>query len=161
MVQWHLVASYSQEFSEDSEDPTGPQHSTSECAEGSMRADAEIYGNDHYGQSGNILSRTSTSSMLFRKWQDAFWVHLYPATLLLFRTAADFDSWAHRGERRKVMLRVDFDTFGILAGRGVQKGLNSNNPAGRSSKSSTKLMSMLQKYSLGDVQTNFSGRTAL
>ena len=127
-----------------------------------------------FGQSGQILSRTTASSKLLRKWQGSYWVHLLPATIVIFRNEQDFQKWAAeqssgdytaRRKHRKVLLFVDFDTLGILTtghnNNLEQRGLNSNSLLSNSKGSSAKLVSKLQKYALGDVTTTLVGTQPL
>lgn len=115
-----------------------------------------------FGSSGNILSRTTTSSKLLRKWQPSYWVHLLPATLLVFRSEQDFQKWKEERngdwstssrKSRKLLLDVDFDTLGILAGQHDIKGINKNSLLANSKGASPKLVSRVQKHSLGDVES--------
>jgi len=112
-----------------------------------------------FGRSGHILSRTTISSRILRKWQDAFWVHLLPATLAVFRSEESFKKWASNDRRNgKVLLMVDFDTFGTLKTR-IRDEESIGNENFRAP--TTKLISSIQKYSLGDVQGTFHGSEAL
>lgn len=116
-----------------------------------------------FGSSGSILSRTTTSSKLLRKWQPSYWVHLLPATLLVFRSEQDFQKWKEERngdwsttisrKSRKLLLDVDFDTLGILAGQRDIKGINKNSLLANSKGASPKLVSRVQKHSLGDVES--------
>jgi hypothetical protein len=169
-----------------SSNPTCPIRESSECSTEPTRTDGclgevsavechgiVLSGNSHsmplspFGQMGKIRSRTSTASILLRKWQDTYWVHLLPATLVIFRSELEFKKWAERGDyssrkSRKVLLYVDFDTLGILTGHSdKEKGLNSSSLLSNSKGSSAKLVSKLQKYSLGDVVTTLHGNEAL
>ena len=122
-----------------------------------------------FGQSGQLLARATASSKLLRKWQNCYWVHLHPASLVVFRSRLDFQSWASMGDdyvarRRdpKVVLFVDFDTLGMLAANpNLERGLNSNSLLANSKASSIKIISKLQKYSLGDVKTTLAGKMPL
>ena len=122
-----------------------------------------------FGQSGQLLARATVSSKLLRKWQSCYWVHLHPASLVVFRSRLDFQRWAAMGDdyvarRRdsKVILFVDFDTLGMLAAHtNLERGLNSNSLLANSKASSIKIISNLQKYALGDVKTTLSGKTPL
>lgn len=150
-------------ISESSECSTEPTRSIV-CVESPMSDGSSLP--SPFGQSGHIRSRTSTASILLRKWQDSFWVHVLPATLMIFRSEQDFQKWAERDhsprKNRKVLLHVDFDTLGVLAGRNnMERGLNSNSLLSNSKGSSAKLVSKLQKYSLGDVTTALYGSEAL
>lgn len=83
------------------------------------------------GQSGRILSRTSTSALLLRRWTESYWVHLYPASLLFFRSQEEFVRWrtnrsgtggpisincnkVDSPQDKPVKWAVDFDTMGVL-----------------------------------------------
>lgn len=122
-----------------------------------------------FGQSGQLLSRATVSSKLLRKWQTCHWVHLQPASLVVFRSRLDFQRWASEGDdyvsrRRdpKVILFVDFDTLGMLAAHTkLHRGLNSNSLLANSKASSLKIISKLQKYALGDVKATLTGNTHL
>jgi hypothetical protein len=122
-----------------------------------------------FGQSGQLLARATVSSKLLRKWQNCYWVHLQPASLVVFRSRLDFQSWASEGDdyvtrRRdpKVILFVDFDTLGMLAAHTrLQRRLNSNSLLANSKASSLKFISKLQKYALGDVKATLTGNKPL
>lgn len=83
------------------------------------------------GQSGRILSRASMSALLLRKWTESYWVHLYPASLLFFRSQEEFEMWrtnrsgtggpisincnkVDSPQDKPVKWAVDFDTMGVL-----------------------------------------------
>jgi len=112
-----------------------------------------------FGRSGRILSRTTISSRILRKWQDTFWVHLLPATLVVFRSEESFKKWAPK-ERRcgKVLLMLDFDTLGTLkTRRRDEESIENENFRAPT----TKLISSVQKYSLGGVEATLRGSEAL
>ena len=121
-----------------------------------------------FGQSGQILAQTTASSKLLRRWQDCYWIHLKPASLLLFRSRNDIEKWvtdaggdvARRRKDRSILLAVDFDTLGILASNG-ERGLNTSSLLSNSKGSSAKLVSKLHKYALGDVTSTLSGTVHL
>jgi hypothetical protein len=121
-----------------------------------------------FGQSGQVLSQTTASSKLLRRWQECFWIHLKPASLLVFRSKNDFEKWvtaiggdiARRRKDRSILLAVDFDTLGMLSSNG-ERGLNTNSLLSNSKGSSAKLVSKLHKYALGDVTSTLSGSVPL
>lgn len=121
-----------------------------------------------FGQSGQILAQTTASSKLLRRWQECCWVHLKPASLLVFRSRNDFEKWVtdvgvditRRRRDRSILLAVDFDTLGILGSNG-ERGLNTNSLLSNSKGSSAKLVSKLHKYALGDVTSTLLGSVPL
>lgn len=112
---------------------------------------------DLIGRSGHILSRATLSSKITRKWQDSFWVHLLPTTIVVFRSEENFQEWrAKERLSRKALLTIDFDSVGTVS------STNSTWQTKQSPKvPATKLVSRVQKYSLGDIQATLRGGEAL
>ena len=128
------------------------------------------------GESGQILARPTAMSKFLRQWHESCWVHLKPASILLFRTRNDFEVWvkaangdfSNRKRNRTTQLVIDFDTLGILADRrssgnkeNVAHGIEPSKLSTFSRGSSVKLLSKLQKYALGDVSSSMYGKMAL
>lgn len=111
---------------------------------------------DLIGRSGHILSRATLSSKITRKWQDSFWVHLLPTTIVVFRSEENFQEWrAKERLSRKALLTIDFDSLGTVSTNSTWQTKQSPKvPA-------TKLISRVQKYSLGDIQATLRGGEAL
>mmetsp|Transcript_14228 Transcript_14228/g.21033 ORF Transcript_14228/g.21033 Transcript_14228/m.21033 type:complete len:473 (+) Transcript_14228:92-1510(+) len=112
---------------------------------------------DSIGRSGHILSRATLSSKITRKWQDSFWVHILPTTLVVFRSEENFRQWrAKERLSRKALITIDFDTLGTVSS--TKNSLRTNQlpkvPA-------TKLISRVHKYSLGDIKATLRGGEAL
>jgi hypothetical protein len=86
-----------------------------------------------YGQSGMIQSRTSVTSLLLHRWNQSYWLHVYPASLVIFDTEEKMKQWkdyydedhlngidlngksGHFHARKKlIQIWIDFDTQGQL-----------------------------------------------
>mmetsp|Transcript_12840 Transcript_12840/g.19252 ORF Transcript_12840/g.19252 Transcript_12840/m.19252 type:complete len:328 (-) Transcript_12840:214-1197(-) len=76
-----------------------------------------------FGRSGPIQSRTTTSSLLFKKWSESYWLHVYPATVNIFENKETMELWKgatdddreHKKPIKKlVKLSINFDTLGRL-----------------------------------------------
>lgn len=86
-----------------------------------------------YGKSGTIQSRTSGTSILLHRWNHSFWLHVYPATLVLFDSNEKMQRWKeyyHQDEqngigihdksgnyharKKLVQMSINFDTQGHL-----------------------------------------------
>ena len=46
-----------------------------------------------YGKSGPICYRVGMKSMLLRKWTDGYWLHVFPAKIVVFDSLEDMDKW--------------------------------------------------------------------
>jgi hypothetical protein len=85
------------------------------------------------GQSGSIQSRTSTTSLLLNRWNQSYWLHVYPASLVIFDSEVKMKQWkvyyeedtfngislndksSNRHARKKlIQMKIDFDTQGQL-----------------------------------------------
>lgn len=63
-------------------------------------------------RSGNILSRISFRTKVFKVWKPTFWVQYGPNSLLFFRTKEDTDKWLDSSKSEKndlVKLAINFD----------------------------------------------------
>eukprot|EP00978_Attheya_sp_CCMP212_P034087 scaffold141155_cov64-Attheya_sp.AAC.3 len=49
-------------------------------------------------ESGRILARTSGSTLLFRRWKECYWLHVEPATIVLFNSKDDMEFWREQDE---------------------------------------------------------------
>lgn len=75
------------------------------------------------GHAGRVFLRSS--SMFFKSWKEVCWLHLYPTTLLIFRSQHDLDTWRtlHTEEEggaglnkddKLVKFAINFDVNGIV-----------------------------------------------
>ena len=75
------------------------------------------------GGTGRVYLRSS--SMFFKSWKEVCWLHLYPTTLLIFRSQSDMDSWRtlHTEEEggpgfnkddKMVKFAINFDVNGLV-----------------------------------------------
>jgi hypothetical protein len=82
-----------------------------------------------FGKTGHIFLRRS--SMFSKSWREAYWLHLFPATLLVFRSAEDLETWkflhsdeesGYNGGRNDKLIKfgVNFDVNGVV-NRQIQK----------------------------------------
>ena len=46
-----------------------------------------------FGESGRIQCRTTKSSLLFKRWSMCYWLHVQPATIVVFETLEDMVGW--------------------------------------------------------------------
>lgn len=46
-----------------------------------------------YGKFGTIQYRADIPSMIFKKWHDGYWLHVYPATICVFGSLEDLHRW--------------------------------------------------------------------
>lgn len=112
-----------------------------------------------FGRSGHILSRTTVAHRILRKWQNTFWIHLLPSTIIVFQSEEDFQKWASNESRfGKIMLKVDFNTLAIsprkIKDQQCREFENYKAPA-------TKLISRIHKYTLGEVKAINRGEKPL
>mmetsp|Transcript_25730 Transcript_25730/g.59763 ORF Transcript_25730/g.59763 Transcript_25730/m.59763 type:complete len:237 (-) Transcript_25730:771-1481(-) len=113
------------------------------------------------GASGRILSRTTWASLRLRRWQDGYWVHLFPASILLFHSFEEFDAWLHQSYGCP-MFCLDFDTLGILEKQQQDDRADVVRPTlCHSKQSSKKLVARIQKLSMGPVHTKLYGNDLL
>ena len=78
--------------------------------------------------SGNIYSRTSLRTIITKAWKTTtFWVHLSPATLLLFRSPSDYSDYLsnpyHSAKERNYLIKLKVDFLTELSEKGV-RGFN-------------------------------------
>lgn len=85
------------------------------------------------GQSGSIQSRNTTTSLLLNRWNQSYWLHVYPASLVIFDSEEKMKQWkvyyekdacngislndksSNRHARKKlIQMKIDFDTQGQL-----------------------------------------------
>ena len=71
--------------------------------------------------SGYIYGRCSRLSILLKKkWKEVVWIHVKPATILIFRNLDDSMKWmnakflSHDEKKKIIKLSIDFDTMGSL-----------------------------------------------
>jgi len=80
-----------------------------------------------YGRSGCIQSRTCITSLLFKRWSDSYWLHVYPVTINIFESKEKMEQWKTMNDhddsdgkknvaakKKLVRLSIDFDTEGWL-----------------------------------------------
>lgn len=84
-----------------------------------------------YGKFGSIKFRSDRSSMLFKKWVEGCWLHVYPAKISLFNSMEEMRQWKDLNDEAEqkdapidsrtarmmtklVKASIDFDTTGNL-----------------------------------------------
>lgn len=98
-------------------------------------------------QTGRILSRTSRRALFLRQWQSVYWVHVYPANLILFPSEKDFLTWRSNGgcvqaevsNDSLIKFSINFDAMGLL-----KQGADKQEKA---------VPKRVVKYAMGEVHT--------
>lgn len=58
-----------------------------------------------FGKQGKILSRTSGSAIVLRRWTESYWLHVHPTKLVLFSSEEDREEWKDWYNRYEQRLR--------------------------------------------------------
>ena len=121
-----------------------------------------------FGSSGVVLSRTTKSSLVRRRWQQTFWVHYLPATILIFRDVEDFYQWIDSGDitmpdlkSRLIVSIINFDTQGRLKRNTSEQQPSKTRRICNSKGQSSKIVSRIDRLSLAPVQTKLYGSETL
>lgn len=84
-----------------------------------------------YGKFGPIHYRANLRSMLFKKWSHGYWLHVFPATINIFRSSEEMERWKEMNDagtttpeqqqsqntaamNKLVTFSLNFDTTGAL-----------------------------------------------
>jgi len=139
---------------------------------------------DGYGKTGIIQSRTSVTSLLLHRWNQSYWLHVHPASLVIFDSEEKMNKWkdyydedyrtgissrdkaGHYHEMKKLVhRRIDFDTQGRL-----QEVINKYGQQHSSSSSDCHTMSpntratppsiitSIAKYAMEEVRSKYYSR---
>jgi len=79
---------------------TNPNNNNNNNMENKVKVKQKIQATG-YGQSGQILSRTSSTDLLLKKWKTTYWLQVHPVSLYLFSSLEDMEEWIRLDESIK------------------------------------------------------------
>jgi len=78
------------------------------------------------GKEGRIMCRTSTLTLIFKRWKDSYWLHIHPTTIHVFEKKESMDEWkmlnmtgddcSSNDKHMKKLIKwsINFDTAGLV-----------------------------------------------